>query len=101
MRQSDLREDRVAQLDVARRAEVAALVVAEREEAEADVPFDVQPRKNAALLKDEDAPRIGSGHALPVDRHLSFARREEAAGDVQQRRLAAAGGAEDADEFAF
>ena len=71
------------------------------EQAEADVAFDREPGEHAALLKHEDAPRIGAVHRLAVDEDLAARRREEAGHDVQQRGFAAARGAEQADELAF
>src|SRR5205085_4691637 len=79
---------------------ISLLLIREAEEAEADISFDGQPRKNAALLEDEDASRIGTGDALVIDHHVPRCWLHESADDVQQRRLPAARRAENADEFA-
>src|SRR3954471_15331600 len=75
-------------------------VIAHSIQPEADVPFDGEPRKNAALLKDKDAPRVRPGHPLAIDANLPLRRRNESGGDVQHGRLPAARGTQDADEFA-
>ena len=73
----------------------------ELEEAEADIAFDGEPGKDAALLEDEDAAGIGSGDYLAIDADLSAGGGEEAGHGAEQRRFAAAGGAEEADELSF
>src|SRR5437763_2164241 len=77
----------------------AALASRKVEQPEADVAFDREPRKNAALLEDEDAAAIGAGHALAVDGHLPCRRLEESAGDVEQRRLPASRRPQNADQL--
>ena len=37
------------------------------EEAEADVAFDGEPGKDAALLEDEDAAGVGTVHGFAID----------------------------------
>ena len=44
-----------------------ALGARELEQAEADVAFDREPGKDAALLEHEDAARVGAVDALAVD----------------------------------
>ncbi len=44
-----------------------ALGARQLEQAESDVALDRQPRKNAALLEDKDAPRIRLPHRFAVD----------------------------------
>jgi len=41
------------------------------EEAESDVAFYGEPGKDSALLKDENAPRVGSVDGFPIDLDLS------------------------------
>ena len=55
------------------------------EEAEGDVAFDGEPGKDAALLEDEDAPRVGSVDGFAVDGDLSAGGRKKAGHGVQQR----------------
>src|SRR6266540_2412383 len=86
--------------DVVRDAALA-LVPRELAEAEADVALDGQPGEDAALLKDENPARVGAADLLPVDPHGAGGRREKAGNDVQERGLAAAGRAEDADELSL
>ena len=70
-------------------------------QAEADVFAHGEPRENAVLLEDEDAARVRAVHRLAFDEHLAARRLEEAADDVEQRRFAAAGRADEADELAL
>src|SRR5919199_3169604 len=67
---------------------------------EDDVVEHRPPREQAVLLEDEAAVRSGSVHRVTVDPHLASRRRPQAVDDPQQRRLAAARGADDRDEFA-
>src|SRR6185312_7141144 len=69
-------------------------------DAEADVVLHVEPGKDPVLLEDEDVARVGLRHDLVLDADLAGRRLEETAGDVQQGRLAASRGADDADELA-
>lgn len=69
------------------------------EETETDVLLNSEPRKDAALLKDEDAAPSRTGHLFTVDRDLALCLFDEAADDIEARRLAATRGAEDAHEF--
>src|SRR3954453_23441861 len=88
------------QIDVLRHA-LLPLIRIHVEQSEADVAFDRQPRKHAAFLEHEDPAAVGRGDRLPGDRDRPPWGREESAGDVEQRRLAASGWADDAEEFAF
>src|SRR5213080_1309884 len=58
-----------------------------------------EPRKQHVLLEHDAAVRTGSRDGTAVDQHLAGGRTEKAGDDVQQRRLAAAGGTEQADEL--
>ena len=71
------------------------------EQAEPDVSFDGEPGKHAALLKDEDAARVGAVHRLAVDADLARWSARETRHHVQHRRLAAARWTQQADELAF
>ena len=90
------------QLDVlARPAPALGRRHAQLLQAELDVPLDRPPGKQRELLEDHGGGRL-SRVSRPLGRlevHLALGRREEAAHDVEQRRLAAAGGAEQRDEL--
>src|SRR5260221_11257057 len=74
-------------------------IIRQLEQAESDVPFHRQPRKYAALLKHENAARIGTCHRLAVNLDVAARLRQEPAHDIDQGRLAAAGRTQDAKEF--
>jgi hypothetical protein len=69
--------------------------------AEANVSFHRQPGKDAALLEDEDAPRVRPVHDLTTDFHDATCRGQKTSHDVQQRRFAAPGRAEKTQELAL
>ena len=71
------------------------------EQAEPDVVLHGEPRKDAVLLKDENAPRVRAVDGLAFDHDVPARGREEAGQDVQQRRFATARRADDDDELAF
>src|SRR5262249_26742495 len=52
------------------------------------------PRKQREMLKDDAAIRAGRGDRLALDEDRAGLRREETADEIEQRRLAAAGGSE-------
>ena len=82
-------------LDVVRDAALA-FCARQFEQAEADVAFDGEPGEDAAFLEDEDAARVGAAHCFAIDGYLPAGRREKSGHGIQQRRFAAAGGAEQA-----
>jgi hypothetical protein len=68
---------------------------ARREQREHDVLLDRFPwRQLVEFLEHDDAVGAGLGHALAVETDLAFDRRDETGHGLQQRRLAAARGAE-------
>ena len=69
-------------------------------QAEGDVRAHRHPGEERVLLKDHAAIGAGLAHAFAVREDLARRRRDEARDRVQQRRLSAAGGAEEADELA-
>ena len=69
-------------------------------QAELDVAAHGEPREHAVLLEDHAAIRARPGDRPAVEQHGAAARRDEAGDQVHQRRLAAARGADDGDEFA-
>src|SRR5204863_9857272 len=76
---------------------------AARIEAERDVVTHRHVREQCVALEDEaDATRVGRGlrHVATADQHASAIRFRETGEDAQQRRLAAAARAEEADELA-
>lgn len=68
-------------------------------EAELDIVFDREPRKEGILLEHDATVGTRPLHRLAVDRHRSRCRLLETADDVQKCRLAAAGRADHADEL--
>src|SRR5215211_4556851 len=94
-RQSD-RLDRL--LDEPRRLPLAELLVAQRQR---DVAAHGHPRQQRArvLLEDERHLRRRAAHAPALDLDAAGARLEQAGHALEQGRLAAAGGADDADEL--
>ncbi len=68
---------------------------------ESYIALDCKPWENAPLLKDKDAARIWSVDSFAIDGDRSAGRGKEAAHHIQQRRLAASGRSEQADEFSL
>ena len=71
------------------------------EQAERDVAFDGEPGKDAALLKDKDAPRIGTAHHFAIDPYFSAGGRKKTGHGAQQRRFAAARRSEQTDKLSI
>src|SRR5580698_4197867 len=70
-------------------------------QAEHQVLLDRQPREHRAVLRDQDALRARRMTLCAIDEHRTGVRLLEAGDDVHQRRLAAAGGADDGDGLAI
>src|SRR6516225_1221563 len=70
------------------------------QQTEADVAFDGEPGEDGTFLEDEDAPWVGTADRLALDNRFAGGRALEAAEDVENGRLAAAGGSDKTDEFA-
>ena len=68
-------------------------------EAEEDIAHDIQPREKRVLLEHDHAVATGAGDVFAVGQNLSTVRLVEAGDEVQERRLAAAAGADEAEEF--
>jgi hypothetical protein len=68
---------------------------------ELDVGTYVQPRVERRVLEDDDAVRAGTLQRLAVKQDLALGWMIQAGDEVEQRRLAAAGRTDDADELAF
>jgi hypothetical protein len=77
------------------------LGVRQIEQAEPDVPLHGQPGEHAVLLEDDHPPPIRPDDRLAVDAHLPGGRLVEAGHDVEQRGLAAPGGADHHHQLAF
>ncbi len=69
-------------------------------ETEADVAFDGEPGEDTALLKDEDAARIGTADDLAVDADFAFSGLEKTSDGAEESGFATARGTKKADEFA-
>ena len=63
--------------------DLPALVFAFVRQAEADIFGDIQPGKDAAFLKDEQPPRVGTTHWLALDQHFAARRLQKAGNDVE------------------
>ena len=74
--------------------------LADAVQAEHQVLLHRQPREYGAVLGNEDALRARAVAHLAVDDDTAFVRLIEAAQHLHQRGFAAAGGADDGDEFA-
>jgi hypothetical protein len=70
-------------------------------QAEGDVLFHRHPRKQRVFLEHHAALRTGAGHQLAVGGDGAGRRQRKAGDGIQQRRLAAAGRTEQADELAL
>src|SRR6516165_12290183 len=72
-------------------------------QSEANVLLDGEPRKQcrSGILEEHDALAPGAGHRDVARGYRSAGRRLEAGKDIEQRRFPAAGGAEQAEEFAL
>src|SRR5215472_1408724 len=64
-----------------------------------DVGAHRLPRKQREMLKDDAAIGTRRADRLALDEYLAGFRGEKAADEIEQRRLAAAGGSEQRDEF--
>ena len=80
--------------------EIPALGAGQVLQAEGDILGNGQPGQQAWLLEHDANGRMRAGDRLPIHLHEALGRRLEPAHQPQERRLAAAGPANEADDFA-
>src|SRR6202022_174250 len=67
---------------------------------EPDILDHVQPRENAVLLENKNAPRVRTRHGLSIHQHFTRGRIKESSDDVEERRFPAAARTDQTNEFA-
>jgi len=84
--------------DIAR-DRLVALALSLFAQTEADVLMHVQPGKNAVLLKNENATRIGRDYGFSFDQDIAGSRLEKSGHDVEQCRFSAPARPDDANKL--
>src|SRR5205814_7346087 len=72
-----------------------------RLQAEGDVVHDGEPREKSEALEDEGRAPVDAQERLVTEEHAAAGRTQHAGDDAEERALAAAGGADEAQELAL